>query len=437
MVSAISNMLTSDVSQLAEINSLVIVPITCSCSGEYYQLNTFHVVVKVDTFLIIANNTLPGLSTCQAMLNQNSNLTAENLYIGDRLIVALRCACPTKNQTDLRFKYRLTYLIAQGDYPPTSSPSPPAIPPPPSNNSNKTWVYALGGGGLVLVIGDIIFCTFFRGSTKKGFDPIIASESFEPLEKPQEKKVEEEVSGLFRGLSGIAQSLQVYKFEDLQRATGSVYRAKINEDLAAIKKMNGDVSKEINLLQKVSHSTLIRLFGVFFNVGHSYLIYEYAVNGPLSDWIYYSSNHGKFLNWTQKIQILLDVASGLHYLHSFATPPPCPQGFFFDKSHCRNIGYIAPEYLENGLISTKLDVYAFGALRLEVLTGKEVAMFYEKNICLSDVVYSLLNNEDGGQSLKEFMDPSMQKSYPPELALAKELSFYAFGFFFERIKLFM
>ncbi|RXH75216.1 hypothetical protein DVH24_029937 [Malus domestica] len=422
MVFAISNMLTSDVSQLAEIN-LVSEKQRSKPTSEYYQINTSHVVVKVYTFLIVANNTLPGLSTCQAMLNQNSNLTAENLYIGDRLIVALRCACPTKNQTDLGFN-------SQTVEPPTSSPSPPAIPPPPSNNSNKTWVYtlfgALGGGGLVLVIGHIIFCTFFRGSTKKGFDPIIASESFEPLEKPQGKKVEEEVSGLFRGLSGIAQSLQVYKFEDLQRATGSVYRAKINEDLAAIKKMNGDVSKEINLLKKVSHSNLIRLSGVCFNDGHSYLIYEYAVNGPLSDWIYYSSNHGKFLNWTQKIQILLDVASGLHYLHSFTTPPHVHKDvkssnilldsdfrakiadFSLARSTEAPEGYIAPEYLENGLISTKLDVYAFGARRLEVLTGKDIAMFYKKNICLSDVVYSLLNNEDGGQSLKD---------YPPKLSL--------------------
>ncbi|KAM1179362.1 hypothetical protein ACFX2J_018408 [Malus domestica] len=211
MVFAISNMLTSDVSQLAEINLV---------SEKQRSKPT-------------------SLSTCQAMLNQNSNLTAENLYIGDRLIVALRCACPTKNQTDLGFKYLLTYLIAQE--PPTSSPSPPAIPPPPSNNSNKTWVYtlfgALGGGGLVLVIGDIIFCTFFRGSTKKGFDPIIASESFEPLEKPQGKKVEEEVSGLFRGLSGIAQSLQVYKFEDLQRATGGFSTAYMVKGLFIVPKL--------------------------------------------------------------------------------------------------------------------------------------------------------------------------------------------------------
>ena len=60
-VTSIASMLASDPSQLAEINSvsesatfatdkLVLVPVTCSCSGQYYQLNTSHVVVHSDTF---------------------------------------------------------------------------------------------------------------------------------------------------------------------------------------------------------------------------------------------------------------------------------------------------------------------------------------------------------------------------------------------------
>ncbi|XP_034222988.1 lysM domain receptor-like kinase 4 [Prunus dulcis] len=522
-VSAISAMLASDPSQIAEINSvsetatfetnkLVIVPITCSCSGDFYQLNTSHVVVHGDTYFVIANNTLQGLSTCQAMMNQNTNLTTKELYSGTRLSVPLRCACPTKNQTDVGTKYLLTYIIHQGDYvskisatfdsdtgrtleanglseqvstiypfttllvplqnppssyqtiePPSSSPSPPAPPSTSSNNSTKKWVYAfvgaLGGGAFVLVIGIIIFCTFFRRSRgTKGFNSIIVSESFEALEKPLEKKEEEGSQDFLEALSGIAQSLKVYKFEELQRATddfsstylmkGSVYRGNINGDLAAIKKMNGDVSTEINLLNKTSHSNLICLSGVCFHDGHWYLIYEYAVNGPLSDWIYYSNNDGKFLNWTQRIQILLDVASGLNYLHSFTTPPhvhkdikssnilldsdfrgkianlglarstKAPEGEVPLTNHIvGTIGYMAPEYLENGLISTKLDVYAFGALMLEILTGKEVAVLYEENRQLSDVLNSVLNNEDGPQSLRHFIDPSMQESYPPELAL--------------------
>ncbi|KAK9948715.1 hypothetical protein M0R45_004280 [Rubus argutus] len=528
-VSSISDMLASDPFQLAEINSvsetatfatnkLVLVPITCSCSGQYYQLNTSHTVVHGDTFLVIGNNTFQGLSTCQAIMDQNSNRTTKTLYTGTRLNVPLRCACPTKNQTDLGIHYLMSYLVSRGDFvskisdtfdadtgrtleanglseqdpniypfttllvplknppsssqtiePPSSSPpSPVAHPPVSSTKSKKTWVYAvvgaIGGGGFVLVIGFIIFFTFFHRRDKKKTDSVIVSESLDAVEKPLQKNGEEEseshefLESISRDIAHMALSLKVYKFEELQSATenfssgclikGSVYRGTFDGDLAAIKKMNGDVSKEINLLNKINHSNLIRLSGVCFHDGHWYLIYEYAVNGPLSNWIYSENNDGKFLNWTQRVQIMLDVASGLNYLHSFTTPPHVHKdikssNLLLDSdfrakiakfglarsAHAQNghfsltnhivgtIGYMAPEYLENGLISAKLDVYAFGALMLELLTGKEVAVLFEQNVRLSDRLNSVLNNEDGGQSLRQLMDPALQESYPQELAI--------------------
>ncbi|KAL6220513.1 hypothetical protein ACLB2K_008269 [Fragaria x ananassa] len=531
-VTSIASMLASDPSQLAEINSvsesatfatdkLVLVPVTCSCSGQYYQLNTSHVVVHGDTFLVIGNNTYQGLSTCQAIMKQNSNLTTKNLYTGTRLTIPLRCACPTKNQTDLGINYLMSYLITPGDYvskisdrfdtdtgrtleanglseeaaniypfttllvplenppsssqttlPPSSSPpSTPAIPPASSMNSKKTWVYvvagAIGGGCIVLVISFLIFYTFIRRRSKKRTDTVVVSESIEALEKPVQKRGDEEsesqdfLESVSSDIAHMALSLKVYKFEELQTATenfsssclikGSVFRGIFDGDVAAVKQMTGNVSKEINLLNKINHSNLIRLSGVCFNDGHWYLIYEYAANGPLSDWIYSEENDGKLLSWTQRVQIMLDhldVASGLDYLHSFTTPPHVHKDikssnilldsdfrakiadfglarsadaqdghFSLTNNIVGTIGYMAPEYLENGLISTKLDVYAFGALMLELLTGKEVAVLYEQNMHLSDTLYSLLNNEDGGQSLRQFMDPALQENYPQELAI--------------------
>ncbi|XP_004301882.1 PREDICTED: lysM domain receptor-like kinase 4 [Fragaria vesca subsp. vesca] len=528
-VTSIASMLASDPSQLAEINSvsesatfatdkLVLVPVTCSCSGQYYQLNTSHVVVHGDTFLVIGNNTFQGLSTCQAIMKQNSNLTTKNLYTGTTLTIPLRCACPTKNQTDLGINYLMSYLITPGDFvskisdrfdtdtgrtleanglseeaaniypfttllvplenppsssqttlPPSSSPpSTPAIPPASSKNSKKIWVYvvagAIGGGGIVLVIAVLIFYTFIRRRSKKKTDTVVVSESIEALGKPLQKRGDEEsesqdfLESVSSDIAHMALSLKVYKFEELQTATenfsssclikGSVFRGIFDGDVAAVKQMTGNVSKEINLLNKINHSNLIRLSGVCFNDGHWYLIYEYAANGPLSDWIYFEENDGKLLSWTQRVQIMLDVASGLDYLHSFTTPPhvhkdikssnilldsdfrakiadfglarsaDAQDGHFSLTNHIvGTLGYMAPEYLENGLISTKLDVYAFGALMLELLTGKEVAVLYEQNMHLSDTLYSLLNNEDGGQSLRQFMDPALQENYPQELAI--------------------
>lgn len=521
-VSAISDLLASDPSQLSEINEvsesatfdtnrLVIVPVNCSGSGEYYQRNTSYAVKGNEGYFIIANNTLQGLTTCQALAEQNPSLISSNLSFDATIHVPLRCACPTKNQSDLGIKYLMSYLVAEGDEvslisqrfgadaertveanslpnsninpfttflvplesPPSVSqtvepPPPPLSPPPPptstspsNKGSSKTWLYALlgalGGSALLLVLGIVIYCRVFRKNKKKT-DSITVSESFEAFEKPQGKKMDQESKDFLDCISaGIAPSLKTYSFEVLQNATnnfstshwlkGSVYRGTISGDSAAIKKMDGNVSKEINLLHKINHSNLIRLSGICFNDGYWYLVYEYAANGPLSDWIYYGINDGKFLDWTQRIQILLDVATGLNYLHSFTTPPHVHKDikssnilldtdfrakianfgmarsaegeedhFTLTKHIVGTIGYMAPEYLEHGLVSVKLDVYAFGVLMLEILTGKEVAVLYEENKHLSDVLNAVLKDEDGKESWRHFMDPSLQDRYPSELA---------------------
>ncbi|KAJ4715029.1 LysM receptor kinase [Melia azedarach] len=526
-VASISKLLASDPAQLSKINSVsetatfennkvVIVPVNCSCSGQHYQVNTTYVVEKGDTYLLIANNTFQGLSTCQAIQDQRSNVS--NFGVGSRVLVPLRCACPTKNQTDSGVHYLLSYLVKQGDSvgqiskrfgvdtgrtlaanglsfqntiiqpfttllvplekPPSSSQtketlptpssltSPPPPPPPPDSSSNdsskKTWIYVvvgvLTGIVLTLIFGTIIFHIFFRERNKKEPDSSTVSISFEACEKPVNKKLDEESQDFIESLSDIAQSLKVYSFRELESATenfssscwieGSVYRGKVNGHFAAIKKVNGDVSEEINLLNKINHSNLIRLSGVCFNDGNWYLVYEYAVNGSLNDWIY-GNNGEKFLNWAQRIRIALDVAEGLNYLHSFTSPPHIhkdikssnvlldsdfrakianfalarqaerQEGEFALTSHIVGTkGYIAPEYLENGLVSTKLDVYAFGVLMLEMLTGKEAAALYtEENVHLSDVLNPLLNKNDEEESLKHFIDPSMQGIYPSEIAI--------------------
>lgn len=515
-VTSISNLLSADPSQLSALNSvvknatfepnrMVLVPVNCSCSGEYYQANTSYVVKHEDTRFLITNNTFQGLSTCQAIRAQNSNLT-RNIYSGTKLIVPLRCACPTKNQSHAGVNYLLSYLVTWGESvsiisakfgvdiastleanglpeqdpaiypfttllvplqkPPSSShtakpPPPPSLPPSSSTSSSKTWVYVLvttfGGLAIVSSIGVSVFCVFFCRSKKKE-EVVITSDSFKANEKQDDKMLDEETDFL-ESISSIAQSLKVYSLEELQSATenfspsclikGSVYRGTINGDFAAIKKTNGDVSKEINLLNKISHINLILLSGICFNEGHWYLVYEYAANGPLSNWIYYNSSDQMVLNWTKRIQIALDVATGLSYLHSCTSPPYVHRDLkasnvLLDSDFRAKItnfnlarsaegqegqfaltmdivgtkGYMAPEYLENGLVSSKLDVYAFGVLMMEILSGKEVAVLYEGvKSQLAEVLVPVLHEEEGKENLRNFMDHSLQGNYPIELAM--------------------
>ncbi|GAA0159823.1 transmembrane signal receptor [Lithospermum erythrorhizon] len=521
-VPSISALLGADPLELSQLNSVsfdsifdtnkvVIVPLTCSCSGQYYQANVSYVVQSSNTYLIIANYTFQGLSTCQAIMAENI-IHTKYLYAGSRLNVPLRCACPTKNQTDDGVNYLLSYLIASGQYvsmiskkfgvdteetlsanglseqdtvvypfttllvplkyPPVISqirspspppPQPPSTPSVPSKSSSrKTWLYVVVVVLVVLVLitSGVIFFLFRKKKNKEKSDiGTFVSESLESTKKPLDKGMNEKSEEFLSSISSIAQSLEVYKFEELESATdnfslnciieGSVYRGVIKGDLAAIKRMNGDVSKEISLLSKINHINLIRLSGVCVSEGDWYLVYEYATNGSLSDWILKNSTDQKFLNWTQRIQITLDVATGLDYLHNYSSPPHVHkdlrssnilldsniraklanfslarsadegEGHFVLTRHIVGTkGYMAPEYLENGLVSPKLDVYSFGVVLLEILTGKGVDRLYEGvKGSLSDILIPLLQEELINEKLITFMDPNLQGNYPAELCM--------------------
>ncbi|XP_058081886.1 lysM domain receptor-like kinase 4 [Magnolia sinica] len=512
--SSISSLLSSDPSQLSSINSFsdnetiqtnkqVIVPVNCSCSGQYSQYNSSYSIKSGDSYLIVANDTYQGLSTCQALQAQNRYSPTE-LIVGMEIRVPLRCACPTRNQSSEGVKYLLSYVVNWGDdvpivsqrfgvsmqncldanglsltdstihpfttfliplqnppnismtiVPPPPSPPPPLPPSPTSGNgSKKTWVFvviSIAAVSLVLIASIISFCIYCR---RKKHVPIRSVVELDKDEKPcQKSAVPEE---LLVGISDIGHVLKVYKFEELELATenfssrieGSVYRGVMKGDVAAIKKMNGDASKEIEILKQINHFNLIRLSGICFDGGHWYLVYEYAENGPLSDWIYNRSG-SKVLSWTQRVQIAFDVASGLNYLHSFTEPAHVHKdikssnilldGDFRAKianfSSMRSVegqegrfdltrhivgtkGYMAPEYLENGLISPKLDVYAFGVVMLEMITGREaVVRWAGGDLMPSEALIALLGEGNAKEKLTEFIDPALEGNYPLDLAL--------------------
>ncbi|KAL6985705.1 lysM domain receptor-like kinase 4 [Sarracenia purpurea var. burkii] len=99
-VSSISQLLSADPSHLSQLNSVaenatfatdtvVLVPVNCSCSGDYYQSNSSYVVQLRDSYLSIANNTFQGLSTCQALQAQNA-IPDASLSVGTRITITLR-----------------------------------------------------------------------------------------------------------------------------------------------------------------------------------------------------------------------------------------------------------------------------------------------------------------------------------------------------------
>lgn len=530
-VDAISNLLNSSASRLSALNSVshnstfpantkVIVPVACSCAGgAYYQANSSYIVKDQDTEFIIANTTFQGLTSCQALRQQNNKSSSAGLLPGMNVTVPLRCACPTRSQMSNGVNYLLSYLVESGDialsiskqfsvplssildanglsaaepniYPfttlliplktqPTMSqltnPSPPpaeTLPSAPANGKNlsdHTTIYVGAGVAValcLLVLAAVLFYIRFKAKKKKKKETNMLT-----IVDESELSGKLTSSGLYTdpglserflsSMSDIGKSLKVYKFEELQLATknfsqecrieGSVYRGLINRDHAAIKMMNKDVSREIEILKKINHFNLIKLSGLCSSHGHCYLVYEYADNGSLNNWIFDRSG-SKVLSWMRRVQIALDVARGLNYLHSYTNPPYVHKdikssNILLDSKFRAKIanfglarpaegkggqfeltrhivgtkGYMASEYLEHGLISPKLDVYAFGVVMLELITGRDAASLQKGEDGFSIKCFTAMLTEEeqvlAKEKLETFIDPLLKGDYPLDSAL--------------------
>lgn len=221
------------------------------------------------------------------------------------------------------------------------------------------------------------------------------------------KGLKEMEVNLMADVSDCLDKYRVFGIEELRSATdgfseiyliqGSVYRGSIDGGDYAIKKMKWDACEELKILQKVNHGNLVKLEGFCIDPedANCYLIYEYVENGSLHSWLH--ANKQEKLSWKTRLRIAIDVANGLQYIHEHTRPRVVHKdikssnilldinmrakiaNFGLAKSGCNAItmhivgtqGYIAPEYLTDGVVSTKMDVFSFGVVLLELVSGKE------------------------------------------------------------------
>ncbi|KAJ6837655.1 calcium/calmodulin-regulated receptor-like kinase 1 [Iris pallida] len=206
-----------------------------------------------------------------------------------------------------------------------------------------------------------------------------------------------------------------YPYKDLQKATsnfttvigqgafGPVYKAQMSTgEIVAVKVLASNSKQgekefqtEVLLLGRLHHRNLVNLVGYCAEKGQHMLIYVYMTNGSLASHLY--NEKYEPLKWDLRINIALDVARGLEYLHDGAVPPVVHRdikshNILLDKSmnarvadfglsreemvssHASNIrgtfGYLDPEYVSSRSFTTKSDVYSFGVLLFELIAGR-------------------------------------------------------------------
>ncbi|XP_024172198.1 G-type lectin S-receptor-like serine/threonine-protein kinase LECRK2 [Rosa chinensis] len=267
------------------------------------------------------------------------------------------------------------------------------------------------------------------------------------------------VSGTYRRRPNMIQPYTVlpgmnlicFSYEELNKATigfkeelgrgafGTVFRGVlVSEKCVAVKRLNNMVKEselefkaELSAIGRTNHRNLVQLLG-FCNEGqHRILVYEFMSNGSLASFLFGKSRP----NWYRRKEIALGTARGLLYLHEECSNQiiHCdikPQNILLDDSFTARIsdfglakllktdqtrtttgirgtkGYVAPEWFKNMPITTKVDVYSYGILLLEIIFCRkyfEAEAENEQQMILADWAYDcyaekklqlLLENDD-------------------------------------------
>ncbi|XP_061368787.1 receptor-like serine/threonine-protein kinase SD1-8 isoform X2 [Gastrolobium bilobum] len=237
-----------------------------------------------------------------------------------------------------------------------------------------------------------------------------------------------------------------------QGGFGIVYRGRLMEGQEiAVKRLsktsgqgNEEFKNEVKLIVKLQHRNLVRLFGCCIDMDEKLLVYEYMENRGL-DSILFDKAKRPLLNWRRRFSIICGIARGLLYLHhdsrfriihrdlkasnilldSEMNPKISDFGmariFGTDQTEANTLrvvgtyGYMAPEYAMDGNFSVKSDVFSFGVLVLEIISGKKNRGFYYSNNELNLLANVWKQWKEG--SALELIDPSIGESYSPSEVL--------------------
>ncbi|KAI7981040.1 Receptor-like kinase TMK4 [Camellia lanceoleosa] len=229
---------------------------------------------------------------------------------------------------------------------------------------------------------------------------------------------------------------------------GIVYKGVLHDGtIIAVKRMESgamgtkgmnEFQAEIAVLTKVRHRHLVALLGYCINGNERLLVYEYMPQGTLAQHLFECRELGyPPLTWKQRVTIALDMARGVEYLHGlaqqsfihrdlkpsnillgddmrakvadFGLVKNAPDGkYSLETRLAGTFGYLAPEYAATGRVTTKVDVYAFGVVLMEIITGRKAldeTVPDERAHLVTWFRRVLINKENIHKAIDQTLDP--------------------------------
>ncbi|KAJ4726578.1 Protein kinase superfamily protein [Melia azedarach] len=226
-------------------------------------------------------------------------------------------------------------------------------------------------------------------------------------------EVDEEFSGILKA--------KLYSYKELKIATedfsptnkigeggfGSVYKGRLKDGkIAAIKVLSAESRQgakefltEIEVISEIEHENLVKLYGCCVEGNHRILVYNYLENNSLAQTLIGGGHSSMQFSWRTRSKICIGIARGLAFLHEEVRPhivhrdikasnilldkdlTPKISDFGLAKlippnmTHVSTrvagtIGYLAPEYAIRGQLTRKADIYSFGVLLVEIVSGR-------------------------------------------------------------------
>ncbi|KAH6832624.1 Protein kinase superfamily protein [Perilla frutescens var. hirtella] len=341
---------------------------------------------------------------------------------------------------------------------PPNLPSSPSAPVTSKKVKHPSLIIVIGLGAVILIVAVIsvvmlCFCVSRQGKHIEPFKETAKQRSVETI--PAAGSLRHPTSTRFLTYEELKEATNNFEPTSIlgEGGFGRVFKGVLSDGTAvAIKRLTcggqqGDKEflVEVEMLSRLHHRNLVKLVGYYSNrdASQNLLCYELVPNGSLEAWLHGPLGLNCPLDWDTRMKIALDAARGLAYLHEDSQPcvihrdfkasnillennfsakvsdfglaKQAPEGRtnYLSTRVMGTFGYVAPEYAMTGHLLVKSDVYSYGVVLLELLTGRKPVDMSQPSGEENLVTWArpILRDKD---RLEELGDPRLDGKYPKE-----------------------